>query len=422
MTTHPNATFGDRYDILTELDHGEQYTTYAARHRTLDRDVAITVLRAATPAERNLLGVIAADARILGAVRNEHILPVLDSRWLSDDELALVRPRVKGTTLRSIIQGAGTLSPKRTEELLREIGGVLEWSSRNGVVHRYVSPDSICVLHGSKKVMVSFGPPVELDTEQDDAPTAAVATPRLLRHCTDSNSLATLGFAMLTGHDPAGGEGSLRQLRPDVPPPMAEVIDEGLRCDGQVGMMPLASFMARLGGAGSSPRDAGLASRAIRSTPAALRMPPASPAAGGYPRSQLGEPAGRAGRGLRVGMALLVLAVIALAAWVAMHGRRDEGEMARARRDTGTAAGEVVPRSERAGQGAGERAPARAPGATGGAAGTGSIAPDAPAIPAPASSTTPTPAPTAPPAPAPDTQAPVTPPVTVPAPPPPAAQ
>ncbi|HEY0997774.1 MAG TPA: hypothetical protein VGD77_17425, partial [Gemmatimonadaceae bacterium] len=273
MTTHPSAKFGDRYDILTELSHGEHHTSYAARHRTLDRDVSITVLRAATPAERNLLGVIAADARILGAIRNDHILPVLDSQWLSDTELALVRPRVKGTTLRSLIQGAGTLSPKRTEELLREIGGVLEWSSRNGIVHRYVSPDSICILQGSKKVMVSFGPPVELEEGQGDgAAVAPAASPRMLRHCTDSNSLATLGFAMLTGHEPLGGEGSLRHLRPDVPPPMAEVVDEGLRCDGQAGMMPLASFMARLGGAGSSPRDAGLASRAVRATPTAGRM------------------------------------------------------------------------------------------------------------------------------------------------------
>ncbi|MHB1071213.1 MAG: protein kinase family protein [Gemmatimonadaceae bacterium] len=429
MTTHPSAKFGDRYDILTELGHGEQYTSYAARHRTLDRDVSITVLRANTPAERNLLGVIAADARILGAVRNEHILPVLDSRWLSDDELALVRPRVKGTTLRSIIQGAGTLSPKRTEELLREIGGVLEWSSRNGVVHRYVSPDSICVLQGSRKVMVSFGPPVELEPGKEGAEsTAQAATPRLLRHCTDSNSLATLGFAMLTGHDPAGGEGSIRHLRPDVPPPMAEVIDEGLRCDGQVGMMPLASFMARLGGAGSSPRDAGLASRAIRSTPAPVRMPPASPAAGGYPPAQHSEPVGRAGRGLRVGMALLVLAVVAIAAWAAIQGRRGDGEMARARRDTGTATGEVVPRSELLGERARDavdraqdaaaaraRAAARAatepvshvlPGARGSAGTIGTGA----GTPAP----TPTPTPVAPP----DTPAPGNEPAPSPAPPP----
>ncbi|HEY0996715.1 MAG TPA: hypothetical protein VGD77_12045, partial [Gemmatimonadaceae bacterium] len=82
--------------------------------------------------------------------------------------------------------------------------------------------------------------------------------------------------------------------------------------------------------------------------PTAGRMPP-SAAAGGYPPTPVAEPARRAGRGLRVGMAMLVVAVLVIAAWVALQGRRGGDDMAAARRDTGTAAGEVIPRSERLG-------------------------------------------------------------------------
>ena len=337
MTADPRAQLADRYEITAELRHDDHSTTWLGRHKTLGRDVSITVLRASSPTERNVLGLIAADSRILGAVKHDHIVPVLDTRWLSTDELAIVRPRVRGTTIRSLVTGAGTLSPKRTEELLREIGGTLEWASRNGVVHRYLSPDSVCVQQGSKKVLLSFGPPAILEEGfEEKIPEGAEprSSPRMLKHCSDSNTLAWLGWTMLTGHEPTGSEGSMRHLRPDVPPPMAEAIDEGLRCDGQTRIMPLASFLARLGGSGSSPRAAGLAVPVAATTAAPILNRP-SPAVAA-------EPVSRRGSGLKVAMAVLVIAALALGAWVVMQNRGGDDRVAGVKRDTGnTAAGDV---------------------------------------------------------------------------------
>lgn len=337
MATDPRVQLADRYEILDELRHDEHSVTYLARHKTLNRDVSVTVLRSANPNERNVLGLIAADARILGAVRHDHIVPVLDTRWLSADELAIVRPRVRGTTVRTLVTSGGPLNAKRTEELLREIGSSLEWASRNGVVHRYVSPDSVCVQQGSKKVLISFGPPAVLEEEKGGDPGSSYpGSPRLLRHCSDANTLAVLGWTMLTGHEPTGSEGSMRHLRPDIPPPMAEAIDEGLRCDGQAGIMPLASFMSRLGGSGSSPRAAGIAVPVAATTGAQIL--PGRPAPVVAP-----EPISHRGSGLKVAMVVLVVVALALGAWVVAQKSGILERTAAGERDTGQVeAGDVT--------------------------------------------------------------------------------
>ena len=87
----------DRYQILTELHHCGESRTYLARHLELNRDVTITVARANS--DKAFLNAYAADAEILKTKRHPNIMPVLEGTWLDDDTFAVVRARVRGSTL-----------------------------------------------------------------------------------------------------------------------------------------------------------------------------------------------------------------------------------------------------------------------------------------------------------------------------------
>ena len=62
---HDLSRLADSYDIRSELHRGRATVTFLATHKEHGRDVSLTVLDATTPAERNALTHLAADARML---------------------------------------------------------------------------------------------------------------------------------------------------------------------------------------------------------------------------------------------------------------------------------------------------------------------------------------------------------------------
>src|SRR5438067_6786887 len=101
MTADPISKLDSDYQILTELQRSGESRTYLARHLTLNRDVTITVTQAA--GDKSHLMRFAADAEKLVNERHPNIVPVIEGRWLGDDAYAVVRARVRGSTLDQLL-------------------------------------------------------------------------------------------------------------------------------------------------------------------------------------------------------------------------------------------------------------------------------------------------------------------------------
>ena len=190
----------NRYQILTELNRSGDSRAYLARHLELNRDVVIQMLRLPADADDASAEHLASDARILSSSRHQHVIPVLDELSIGDGVLAIVRPRVRGTTLDQLISTVGTIPNVRVADTLEQVGSALEWARTQGVVHRYVSPSGVVFQQGSGKVLVSLEPSPALGAKLPNA-------------CDDARTLGELAWRMLAGqraarladHDHAAG-------------------------------------------------------------------------------------------------------------------------------------------------------------------------------------------------------------------------
>lgn len=235
------AKLGQDYQILTELHHGAASRTYLARHLGLNRDVTINVVRAksGTPGGRRNedLTELASDARVLSAVRHPNVVPVIEGRWLGDDLFAVVRARVRGSSLDQTLSAVGPLSLARAASALEQVNAALEWARTNGVSHRHVSADSLVFQQGSGRVLVGLDP----------APEPSHPLPNA---CDDARTIGELAFAMFTGyHEAMERPASLEQARPELPPRIADATNALLACDRSGAAPDVRAYLALLAAA-----------------------------------------------------------------------------------------------------------------------------------------------------------------------------
>lgn len=279
---HDLSRLDDSYDIRSELHRGRTTVTFLATHREHGRDVALTVLDAATPAERNALTHLAADARMLTSLRHPHVVPVVETRWLAANRLAIARARVRGSTLRQTLDAVGPMAEERVVEILTELGDVFDWGARSGIVHRHVDSDGVCFQKGNGKVMVSFGLPATLE---GGAATGGDDGAFLFDRCADGTTLARLAYEMLTAHRPGDASvESLRAVRGDLSPRVYDAVETGLRCATGGPSVDSRQFLTILTGSTPAIGAAGIATAAsaavVPRTAAAPVPPPQLPLGG----------------------------------------------------------------------------------------------------------------------------------------------
>ena len=349
----------DSYDLLNELRRSDGSTTWLAYDRTAHRDVIVTHVHAGGSVPRDVLAQIGADAQLLAAHRHPAAVPVLASHWLNDGSLAVVRPRVRGTTLRQTLHAAGTLPLDRTVALLREVGETLDWARRTGISYRGLTAESICFQQGASRALTSFGPALALEavaegTAPPTADSASGTAPRdpvlepVYARCSDTATLGRLAWEMLTTRAaPAEGitgamtrrgyrEPGLADLRPDLPLSVAAEVESALRCERDTSPRGPAAFIAALAAA------AGLGDAAAVPPARAVRMPPPADVPRDIGRVTVQAPAApvatrRSGAGVMAFTVLIVLALVG-AFW---YANRDDDQRPRmaARADTATVSG-----------------------------------------------------------------------------------
>jgi uncharacterized protein YecT (DUF1311 family) len=224
----------NRYQILSELRRAAYGRTFLARHTELNRDVTIDVVRVPR-GDDEALGFLASDAELLSSRRHTHVIPVIEGRWLGDDAFAIVRPRVRGSTLTQLISALGTVPTQRMSGILEQVHTALEWARANDIVNRSVAPDDIVLQQGSGRVLVAFG----RDPEATELPNA----------CDDVRTIGQLSWAMLAGGPPAAAPTRpLAERRPDLPPRIIQDTEALITCDRDGAPPDVNAYLVSLGG------------------------------------------------------------------------------------------------------------------------------------------------------------------------------
>ncbi len=106
------------YEIGAILGSGSFAVVFAARHRSLDREVAIKVLSPALVAEAEARERFAVEARLLASLDHPHIVRVYD--YVDEDATcALVMERMRGGTLAARLRAGADAGPARLRDRAR---------------------------------------------------------------------------------------------------------------------------------------------------------------------------------------------------------------------------------------------------------------------------------------------------------------
>src|SRR5215207_8872796 len=158
MTTP--SVLGERYQIGGVLGRGGMAEVHRGRDLRLNREVAVKVLRSDLARDPSFQVRFRREAQAAASLNHPAIVAVYDTgedRGPTGNTPYIVMEYVEGDTLRDVLRREGPLPPERAMSLAADVCGALDFSHRNGIVHRDVKPGNVMITpQGSVKVM-DFG-------------------------------------------------------------------------------------------------------------------------------------------------------------------------------------------------------------------------------------------------------------------------
>ena len=236
------TTFDHRYKIEKLLGEGGMGFVYLARHKVIDKKVAVKVLRSDMARDREILERFLQEARAASSIGNPHIIDISDFGDLPDGSTYFVMEFLDGRSLIQLNEDKDKrLEPELIAKIAIQMANGLAAAHERGIIHRDLKPENIFIIQrgidkefvkildfGIAKVATSgdnkltragavFGTPHYMSPEQ------AAGAP--LDHRTDIYSLGIMLYEMVSGQLPFVADnfmGILSQHMYQAPAPLAK--------------------------------------------------------------------------------------------------------------------------------------------------------------------------------------------------------
>jgi len=213
------------YEMLRQLGTGGMSVVYLARQRSLDRNVAIKVMRrvgiASSEEAQQFEKRFLLEGRTMAALPHRNIVAVYDI--VTNDDIAyIVMEYLDGGTLSERMRAGVSLG--QALSVIVQTATALEYAHGKGIIHRDLKPANIMFRDGVVPVLTDFG----IARQRDSAATALtqagmmVGTPQymspeqingqLVDGRADQYSLGVLLYELLTGKAPFTGDTTLAVL------------------------------------------------------------------------------------------------------------------------------------------------------------------------------------------------------------------
>lgn len=151
------ATLGQQYEIIRPLGQGGMGAVYLARERSLDRFVAIKVLKPELSQGQSTRERFRREARIAAQLSHPSLLPLYSFGEVSG-LWYFVMGYVRGVSLAERLRVQGPMSSGEASRILVELADALECAHRNGIVHRDIKPSNIMLDEASGRALLTdFG-------------------------------------------------------------------------------------------------------------------------------------------------------------------------------------------------------------------------------------------------------------------------
>jgi len=140
---------GDRageYLILGTIASGGCGTVYTAEHRVLGRKAAVKVLHSQLATSPEMVERFVREARVVNRIRHLNIVDIYEFGELDDKRPYFVMELLEGTSLASIVERRGRLTPAQALGYLEPVCDALRAAHAAGVVHRDLKASNVAVV------------------------------------------------------------------------------------------------------------------------------------------------------------------------------------------------------------------------------------------------------------------------------------
>lgn len=145
------------YEIFEKLGEGGMGEVFRARHRLLERDVAIKFLKQDAAAIRENLARFRRETKVSVRLSHPGIISVYDAGELDGRPYIAMELLVGARPLNKVIADEGPFSVARTCGIMDQILSGLAHCHELGFIHRDIKPANVMLQAGDRAILMDFG-------------------------------------------------------------------------------------------------------------------------------------------------------------------------------------------------------------------------------------------------------------------------
>jgi eukaryotic-like serine/threonine-protein kinase len=157
MSPMQQIVLGDRYTLVELLGHGGMAKVYLARDNSLDREVALKVLREQYADDEEFVERFRREAMSAAALNHPGIVQVYDRGRFEHGTYYIAMEYVPGGTLKERIKGEGNLAPREAAEIASRVADALAVAHNRGIVHRDIKSQNVLLTASGEAKVSDFG-------------------------------------------------------------------------------------------------------------------------------------------------------------------------------------------------------------------------------------------------------------------------